>query len=376
MQNRPSKRVHGRGAAKNPPNRFEPIRFEPDPEGTVEQEVSPKTQFFRDVSRNIISRNDSPDIPYEISLNPYRGCEHGCAYCYARPTHEYLGWSCGLDFETKIVVKPDAAKLLRETLSDPKWEPRPLTLSGVTDPYQPAERHFRITRACLEVLAEFRHPVCIVTKNHTVTRDLDLLQELARYQAVLVEISITTLDTDLASRLEPRTSRPALRLQAIETLASRGIPVGVLVAPIIPGLTDHEIPAILQAAAKAGACWAGWSVLRLPYAVKEIFLDWLRTHYPLRFDRVVHRIQEMRGGQLTDYRFGTRLSGEGPAAERLVQWFDICRRRAGFREPPPPPSVAHFRSPAPRQLELFPQLPPCRNPRKPRLPYLGRLPEK
>ena len=278
-----------RGAAENPPNRFEKIHLEPDEDWNPEADEDdgqggrprgPRTQFFKDHSQTVISRNDSPDVGFQASLNPYRGCEHGCIYCYARPFHEYLGFSAGLDFESKIMVKEDAPELLRQELSSPKWQPQVIFMSGVTDCYQPVERKLKLTRRCLEVLAEFRNPVFIVTKNQLVTRDVDLLSELARHHAVGVFLSITTLDTELRKVMEPRTSPPAARLAAIRELAAAGIPVGVNVAPIIPGLTDHEMPAILKAAAEAGATSAGYTVVRLPYAVAPLFEKWLDNTFP------------------------------------------------------------------------------------------------
>jgi DNA repair photolyase len=246
-----SNSLRGRGSAENPGNRFELLHYERDPEAGPE-DAAPTTQFFRDCSRSIIARNDSPDVGFDASINPYRGCEHGCVYCYARPTHEYLGFSAGLEFERKIMVKEDAPELLRRELMSRRWQPQPLALSGVTDPYQPIERRLKLARRCLEVLAEFRNPAVIITKNHLVTRDCDLLQELARHDAVAVFISVTTLDADLARVLEPRASSPPGRVAAIGELARSGVPVGVLVAPVIPGLTDHEMPAILGAVAAAG----------------------------------------------------------------------------------------------------------------------------
>src|SRR5687768_13752511 len=318
--------VRGRGAGSNPPNRFYRRSVVPDPEAADPEEPLPRTQFIKDTARTIIARNDSPDIGFETSINPYRGCEHGCVYCYARPFHEYLGFSPGLDFETKILVKEDAPKLLREELSSPKWKPQTIAVSGVTDCYQPAERKFLLTRGCLEVLAEFRNPAVIITKNHLVTRDIDLLSDLARHRAVAVAVSLTTLDADLARTMEPRTSTPSRRLAAIEALAAAGIPVGVNVAPIIPGLTDSEVPAILKAAAKARACFAGHTVVRLPYAVKEIFEKWLGDHFPDRKQKVIHRIQEVRGGALNDPRFGSRMSGEGVYAEQVSALFALSRK--------------------------------------------------
>ncbi|MDB4793527.1 PA0069 family radical SAM protein [Methylacidiphilales bacterium] len=275
-----SKLRTGRGAVRDLPNRFEKLAMDLDPDvvqddPSLEGEAlpNPKTIFLEDTTESIIVRNNSPDIGPGAHINPYRGCEHGCAYCYARPYHEYLGFSAGLEFETKIVVKRRAGELLRKELSHPKWKPEPLAMSGVTDCYQPAERHFRITRSCLEVLAEFRHPISIITKNFLVTRDLDLLKELASFDAVQVFISITTLNPDLAAKMEPRASRPAHRLRAIEMLAKAGVPVGVMVAPIIPGLNDREIPAVLEAAKAAGAGSAGYTILRLPYGVKDVFQE-------------------------------------------------------------------------------------------------------
>src|SRR5882724_3845919 len=259
-----SKTIPSRGAGGNPPNRFDTIHIEPDADWDPEQDPLPRTQFLKDNSSTIIAYNDSPDVGFEASINPYRGCEHGCIYCYARPFHEYLGFSSGLDFESKIMVKTDAPRLLREELASPKWKPQVIGMSGVTDCYQPVERRLKLTRGCLEVLAECRNPVAIITKNLLVTRDIDLLAELARHRAVAVFISLTTLDTELRKLMEPRTSPPAARLRAIETLSQAGIPVGVLIAPVIPGLNDHEIPSLVEAAANAGARSAGHVMLRLP----------------------------------------------------------------------------------------------------------------
>src|SRR6267142_3736453 len=269
-----AKPLPSRGAGGNPPNRFEKLHVETDDDYDADQDPLPRTQFLKDNTSTIITYNDSPDVGFQASINPYRGCEHGCIYCYARPFHEYLGFSAGLDFESKFMVKEDAPELLRNELSSPKWQPQVIFLSGVTDCYQPVERKLKLTRRCLEVLAEFRNPVFIVTKNQLVTRDVDLLSELARHHAVGVLLSITTLDAGLRKVMEPRTSPPAARLAAIRELASAGIPVGVNVAPIIPGLTDHEIPAILKAAAEAGATSAGYTVVRLPHAVAPLFVKW------------------------------------------------------------------------------------------------------
>src|SRR4051812_20300931 len=254
--------VPGRGASINPSNRFERLQVIADPDLPPEERPHPRTQFLLDATESILSKNDSPDVGFTYGINSYRGCEHGCAYCFARPYHEYLGFSSGLDFETKIMVKLRAPELLRRELSHPKWQPQPIAMSGATDCYQPAERQFRLSRQCLEVCAELRQPIIIITKNALVTRDLDLLSELARHQCISVNISVTSLDADLAGRLEPRASRPKARLQAIRELNEAGVPAGVLVAPIIPGLTDHETPGILAAAAEAGAKRAGFVLLR------------------------------------------------------------------------------------------------------------------
>ncbi len=273
--------------------------------------------------------------------------------CYARPTHEYLGYSAGLDFETKIMVKEQAAALLRQELSDPKWRPQVLAMSGVTDPYQPIEREREITRRCLKVLAEFRNPVGIVTKNALVTRDIDLLSELAKYDAVAVFISVTTLDPALCGVLEPRTSRPAKRLEALRRLTDAGIPAAVMVAPVIPGLTDHEIPAIIAAAAKAGARRAGMVMLRLPHAVKDLFEAWLEHHVPEKKTKVLNRIRAIRGGRLNDPRFGSRMEGEGVFAEQIAALFRLACKKAGFSPDGPRLSTAHFRRPQGPQLSLF-----------------------
>src|SRR6266550_9087500 len=348
-----SKTLPSRGASGNPPNRFEKIHLDPDADWDPEQDPLPRTQFLKDTSSTIIAYNDSPDVGFEASINPYRGCEHGCIYCYARPFHEYLGFSAGLDFETKIMVKENAPELLRRELSSPKWKPKVIALSGVTDCYQPVERKLKLTRRCLQVLAEFRNPTVIVTKNHLVTRDLDVLLELARHNAAAVFISVTTLDVDLRKVMEPRTSPPASRLSAIETLSKAGVPAGVLVAPVIPGLTDHEMPSILAAATKAGARFAGHVVLRLPYAVAPLFEQWLARHFPDRKEKVLNRIRAIRGGQLNDSRFESRMTGEGIFAEQIESLFRAACRKAGIEKNRPSLSTASFQRRAERQLELF-----------------------
>jgi len=345
--------IHGRGAGFNPANRFEALHLEPDPEEEHDPERPRRqTVYYRDFTRTIIAHNDSPDVGFESSINPYRGCEHGCIYCYARPTHEFLGFSAGLDFESRIMVKENAAELLAEELSSPSWKPQTLVMSGVTDPYQPVERRLKITRSCLEVLARFRNPVGIITKNQLVTRDLDLLVELAAHQAAAVNISITSLDPKLQRVLEPRTSTPRARLQAIRELRAAGIPVGVMSAPVIPGLNDHEVPAILEAAGEAGARFAGYTVVRLPYAVAPLFERWLEEHFPDRKEKVLGRIRHLRGGEkLNDPRFKTRMRGEGIFAEQIRDLFTVGCKRAGMHDRPVL-STAGFRRPN-EQLSLF-----------------------
>ncbi len=350
--NRQSSSIKGRGAADNPPNRFAPLHLERDLDWNPEEDPPPTTQFFRDQTQTIIAYNESPDVGFDASVNPYRGCEHGCIYCYARPTHEYLGFSAGLDFETKIMVKENAPELLRQELASPRWKPQVIALSGVTDCYQPIERKLKLTRRCLEVLAAFRNPVCVVTKNHLVTRDIDLLCELARHGAAAVYVSVTTLDSSLTPKLEPRTSLPRHRLAAIEALSQAEIPVGVLVAPVIPALTDPELPSILAAAAEAGARFAGYVLLRLPHAVGPLFERWLEQHYPQRKEKIVNRIRAMRGGQMNDQRFGKRLRGEGIFAEQISQMFHAACRKAGLGGKGPELSAAAFRRPAGAQMEF------------------------
>lgn len=346
-----------RGAAFNPANRFERlfVDFAPDAEANAlaaAERPALRTQFFKDHASSIITHNTSPDLGFAASLNPYRGCEHGCSYCYARPYHEFLGFSAGLDFESRIMVKESAPELLRAEMEKRSWKPELLALSGVTDPYQPAERRLGVTRRCLAVLAEFRQPVSIITKNHLVTRDLDLLAQLAAHDAVRVTLSITTLDETLAHAMEPRASTPLQRLDAIRLLRAAGIPAGVNIAPIIPGLNDHEIPRILEAAAEAGAVYAGWGMLRLPGTVKDVFLEWLERHFPDKMARVVSRVREVRGGALNDSTFGARFTGQGIFAEQIRGLFHAAARRLGLIEKIPTPSGAAFRRPGPEQLEL------------------------
>lgn len=349
----PSGPPRGRGALSNPTPRFERLHLESDPDEPPDESPRRATEYYRDVSETLINYNDSPDIGFEASINPYRGCEHGCIYCYARPTHEYLGFSAGLDFESRILVKDRAPQLLRKELSSPRWKPQVIALSGVTDPYQPVERRLQLTRQCLEVLVEFRNPVGIVTKNHLVTRDLDLLAQLAQWQASMVYVSVTTLDAELAARMEPRTSQPQHRLDAIARLATAGVPVGVMVAPVIPGLTDHEMPNILKAAAEAGAKQAGYVLLRLPYGLSNLVPEWLRAHYPQRADKVLNQLRSMREGRLNGSEFGSRFEGTGLLAEQIAQMFRIACQRNGINQEPVSLSATSFRPPGGIQLELL-----------------------
>jgi DNA repair photolyase len=349
--------MKARGTAENPVNRFTPISYGADVFGDVppDERSAPYTQFFRDSSRSILAENDSPDVGFSTGLNPYRGCEHGCIYCYARPTHEYLSFSAGLDFETKILVKENAPQLLRQKFMSPRWTPRVIAMSGVTDCYQPAERHFQLTRRCLEVMAEFRNPVVIITKNQLVTRDIDILQKLARFQAVTVYLSVTTLDEKLRLKLEPRTSSGERRLKAIETLSQAGIPTGILISPIIPGLNDVEIPQLLKSAAAAGARFAHYTLVRLPHGVADLFEGWLKEHFPDRHAKVMNKIKEMHRGKRNDSRFGHRMEGEGILADQLYQFFELWRRKLGFSRETEL-ATDHFRRPLPPpspQISLF-----------------------
>src|SRR5437773_784604 len=334
--------VPGRGTAANPPNRYEPLHVELEPDPDSDAPPAP-TVFYRDASRTILAENDSPDIGFRFSLNPYRGCEHGCAYCYARPTHEYLGFSAGLDFERRIMVKEDAPALLRQTLASRRWEPQVVALSGNTDCYQPVERRLEITRRCLEVFAEFRNPVSAITKSALVARDADLFAELARQRAAHVLFSVTTLDPELARRLEPRAARPDRRLEAMTTVARAGVPVGVMIGPVIPGLNDVEIPRILEAAARAGAESASWVLVRLAKPLDELFAAWLAEHYPERRDRVLGRIRDTRGGRISDARFFHRQRGQGEYAEQIAALFDVAARKLGLDRRLPPLETAAFR---------------------------------
>jgi DNA repair photolyase len=326
----------GRGATFNPKVRFESAEVDPFDDGwgslarTQDEDPPPRTEVTPDASRSVIVRNTSPDIPFDRSINPYRGCEHGCVYCYARPTHAYLGLSPGLDFETRLRAKLDAAALLERELARPGYRCQPIALGTNTDPYQPVERRLRITRGILEVLARCHHPATIVTKSAAVVRDLDLLAAMARQELIRVAISVTTLDGDLARRLEPRAAAPHRRLEAIRQLSQAGVPAAVMVAPIIPALTDHEMERILEAAGAAGASSAGYVLLRLPHEVKELFEGWLEAHVPERAAHVLSLVRQCRGGRLYDATFGRRMRGEGPYAELIARRFASARRRLGL----------------------------------------------
>jgi DNA repair photolyase len=350
-QTHPSARLVGRGAQIAPPNRFESTQTEADWEQLEHDEQAAvaerrlPTQFFADATRSLITSNDSPDIPFTHSINPYRGCEHGCAYCYARPGHENLGLNGGIDFETKVFYKPDAAKILRAELCKASWKGDVIALSGVTDCYQPVERNLRLTRGCMEVLVEAQQAFAIITKNALVLRDLDLLAPHAQQGMCAINLSITTLDAKLARDLEPRTSSPQNRLRAIRELTAAGVPTRVMLAPIVPGLTDVEIPAILQAAAEAGAQGAGWQMLRLPWSVRPVFEDWVARNRPELAERILGRIQQVRGGKMNDSKFGRRMRGEGEYADGIAQTFKLFAHKFGLDRGLPRLDTSRFRAP-------------------------------
>ncbi len=325
--------LKGRGAASNREGRFESARSEVFEDGWTpdDEPAAPiETHVTLERARSIISRNDSPDVPFDQSINPYRGCEHGCIYCFARPSHSFLNLSPGLDFETKLFAKTNAAELLRAELSKPTYRVQPIKLGANTDPYQPIERRYKITRQVLEVLAERKHPLTIVTKNALVERDMDLLVEMARQNLVYVFLSVTSLDNRLASKLEPRASAPHRRIEAIRRLSAAGIPCGVLVAPIIPMLTDRWLESIIEQAAQAGARMAGYTILRLPYELKDLVREWLQLHFPERAEHVMSLVKQMRGGKENDARFGSRMRGEGEFAALIRQRFAIAAKKSGL----------------------------------------------
>lgn len=345
------RRTVGRAAGVQPANRYERVNRVDDfeqldaeaPEADPERRVP--TQFWPDQSQSLLSENSSPDVPFRWSINPYRGCEHGCAYCYARPSHEQLGFSAGLDFETQILVKHQAAAILRRELCQPRWQGELISLSGNTDCYQPAERQFRLTRACLEVTIEARQAVGVITKNTLVVRDLDLLAPHAERRLAHVLVSLTTLDQELARRMEPRTGTPAARLETIRRLAAAGIPVQVMVAPIIPGLNDQELPAVLAAAREAGAQAAGYLLVRLPHTVEPVFSEWLTRNYPDRAERVVALVRSTRDGAMSDSQFGRRHRGQGPYAAQIRQTFEVFARKLGLARGLPELDLTQFRPP-------------------------------
>ena len=322
----------GRGAGINPEGRFENVVREAFDDGWhhEQSDAALRTHVTVEYAKSIISRNDSPDIPFSQSINPYRGCEHGCIYCYARPSHAYVNLSPGMDFETRLFAKVNAAELLRAELAKPGYRCEPIALGMNTDAYQPIERDYKITRGILEVLAECDHPVSLVTKNALVERDLDILAPMAQKNLVNVFISLNNLNHELARRLEPRAVAPARRVETMRRLAAAGVPVGVIVAPVIPFLTDHQIEPVLEAAYKAGARSAGYVLMRLPYEVKDLFRNWLDTHYPLKARHVMSRVQQMRGGRDNDPNFGSRMRGSGEFADLLRKRFEIAHARCGY----------------------------------------------
>ncbi len=342
---RAGKRRPVRGAVSQPKPRYAEAWLEAE-------ELAEEAEYLAEPARRIVQENDSPDVPFRLSINPYRGCEHGCVYCFARPTHAYWDFSPGRDFETKIFYKPNAPELLVRELSRPGYRPSPIALGINTDAYQPIERRLKLTRRILEVLSQARHPVSIVTKSALIVRDLDLLAEMAKENLVAVAISIETLDRELAMRLGPRAASPEQRLRTIARLAEAGVPVGVMVAPVIPKLTEHELEAILARAREAGASWAGYVLLRLPWELREVFMDWLRTHYPDAEGAVKRALLEMRGGRLYDAEWGTRMTGTGARAELLAKRFQLAVRRRGYGEPPLL-ACDRFRPPLGEQLALF-----------------------
>ena len=352
----------GRGAGTQPANPYLTVLQEIDLEHVADDDEflagleRPRTRYLVDTSQTIVSTNDSPDIGFNYSVNPYRGCAHGCSYCYARPTHEYLGLSAGIDFETRILVKLAAAKLLREFLGRPKWVPEPIAFSGVTDCYQPAERHFRLTRACLEVCLEARQPVTIITKNALVTRDLDLLSELAARNLVRVALSMTSLRQELTRIMEPRTSAPVARLAALKQLSQAGVPTFVMAAPTIPGLNDSEVPEILRLASEAGAQGAAYVLLRLPTTVREVFFEWVERQLPDQAEKIKSRVRSTREGKNNNAQFGKRMIGSGAIAEQIAQTFQVFAARYGLKnENLPPLDCSQFKSPRTKsgQLSLF-----------------------
>jgi DNA repair photolyase len=349
----PSSAHKGRGAQHNPQNRFEKTHYELiEEDENAESDRKVKTQFFRDTTKSAFAKNDSSDIFFTYDLNPYRGCEHGCIYCYARPSHEYLGFSAGLDFETKIMVKENIPHLLEKEFKKKTWKPQIVLLGGNTDCYQPVEQRLQLTRKCLDVFRKFQNPVDIITKNYLITRDKDILTDLAVENLVHCTLTITTLDKKLQSKMEPRTSPPEMRLKAIEELSKAGIPVAVNIAPIIPGLNDSEIPAILKRAQEHGATGASWIMIRLPFAVKDLFTDWLRKTYPERAEKIINRIKDVRSGKLNETEFGKRMTGSGEIADSISQLFDLTSDKLGLAKLYRKLSVDKFQNDSNSQMEL------------------------
>jgi len=347
--------LKGRGSLSNPAGRFDRTGIEAVDDGWTQEEApdSIATSIQPDRAKGVLTTNDSPDVGFDQSINPYRGCEHGCIYCYARPSHAYMGLSAGLDFETKLFYKADAAKVLEEELSRPRYVCRPIMLGANTDPYQPVERRLGVTRSILDVLKKCRHPVSIVTKGVLVVRDIDILADLARDRLTSVAMSLTTLDAEVKRTLEPRAASPQARLKVIKQLTQAGVPVGVLVAPVVPAITDHETERILEAAAEAGATTASYVLLRLPYEVKDLFREWLTQHYPQRANHVMSLVRDARSGRDNDPNFGTRMKGTGPYAELLRTRFQLACRRLGLNSPRGfSLDTTHFRQPGPRSSQL------------------------
>ena len=351
--------IKGRGAQFNPESRFQRLNYVQQHFETAEEWEKfkeQKTEYFLDDSKKVVNKISSPDVGMDFSVNPYQGCEHGCIYCYARNTHEYWGYSAGHDFESKIIIKKNAPDLLRRTFDKKSWQPAVISLSGNTDCYQPIERKMKLTRQLLEVCLEYRNPVGIITKNALVLRDLDILQELAQQKLVRVYTSITGMDEGLRQLLEPRTSTYKTRLKIVETCAGKGIPTGVMVAPLIPGLNDHQLFPVLKAASEAGALWAGYTVVRLNGAVALLFRDWLQKTMPDRAEKVWHHIQGCHGGQVNDSRFGKRMRGDGHMAQIIKQQFALYCKKLALNEKEKSFDLTKFQRPHKGQLNLFEEL--------------------
>jgi len=366
----PPTSARGRGAASNATGRFESLTHAGFDDGWTIDDDAPaplRTTVTAERARVIITRNDSPDVGFDRSINPYRGCEHGCIYCYARPAHAYIGLSPGLDFESRLFFKPDAARLLERELSRPTYRPGVIHVGGNTDPYQPQERRLRVTRQILEVLARFRHPFSIITKSALIARDLDLLGPMAAAGLTRAAVSITTLDRTLARKMEPRAATPTRRLDAVRALSAAGVPTVVMFAPVIPGLNDHELESVVAAASQAGAAGAAYVALRLPLEIKDLFREWLQGAFPDRAGRVMSLVRQMRGGRDYDPQWSKRMKGEGPIADLIARRFAIARRRFGLDRPLAELDLTKFKVPdrAGDQIDLFGAPPPSRRPAAP-----------